>query len=101
VSAGRKPAAERGPRAHRRRRGRPHDPFEIEVRECARELALIHPLLLEHFWAAALAAALAIQAVRALAQCVREGTMTSAQARELIEHMVELKLPDLTGSRST
>jgi len=75
-----------------RRRGRPRDAFEIEVQSCARELALMRPLLLADFSAAALAAALAIHAVRSLAHCVREGTMTPEQARALIQRMVDLKL---------
>ena len=53
----------------------------------------MRPMLLADFSAAALAAALAMNAVRALAQCVREGTMTLEEARGLIERMTELKLP--------
>jgi len=52
----------------------------------------MRPLLLADFSAAALAAALAIHAVRSLAHCVREGTMTPEQARALIQRMVDLKL---------
>ncbi len=91
MSTKRERAARRGKRAGVRRRGTPRNAFESEVRECARELALMRPMLLADFSAAALAAALAISAVRALAQCVREGTMSLDEARGLIECMIGLE----------
>lgn len=93
MNAKRERAARRGKRAGVRRCGTPRNAFESEVRECARELALMRPMLLADFSAAALAAALAIHAVRSLAQCVREGTMTLDEARALLERMMDLKLP--------
>jgi hypothetical protein len=57
------------------------------------ELHRIMPFLLADYSAAALAAALAIHAVRALANCVRAGEITHEHARALIERMADLKLP--------
>ena len=93
MSAKRKRAAARGRRAGAPQLHSPRNAFEIEVRECARELALMRPMLLADFSASALAAALAIHAVRSLAQCVRERTMSLDEARGLIERMMDLKLP--------
>lgn len=52
----------------------------------------MRPILLADFSAAALAAALTVHAVRSLAYCVKDGTMTLAEARGLIQRMVDLKL---------
>jgi len=93
VSATRARAAGRRKRTHGRRPRRARDAFEVEVQHCARALALMRPRLLAQYSAAALAAALVIQAVRALAQCVCDGTLPLEEARGLIARMAELKLP--------
>jgi len=66
--------------------------FEDEVRQCAGELNRIMPFLLADYSAAAVAASLAIHAVRALARCVRTGEVSRQQAGALIERMKKLKL---------
>jgi hypothetical protein len=73
--------------------------FQIEVKECAGELNRIMPFLLADYCDAAVAAALAIHAVRALARCVRKGDVTHDQARALIERMEKLKLGKGEASR--
>ena len=93
MSAKHKRAVARGKRAGASGPHSTRNAFEIEVRECAQELALMRPMLLADFSADALAVALAIHAVRSLAQCVRDGTMSLDEARGLIQRMVDLKLP--------
>ena len=67
--------------------------FHREVGQCVRELHRITPFLLADYSAPAVAASLAIHAVRALAGCVRTGEISQAHARALIERMAKLKLP--------
>ena len=90
VNASRSPSGRRRRTSRRRTSGKIS--FEREVQGCARELALIRPLLLADYSAAAVAAALAIHAVRSLADCVRAGTITHRHARSLIQCMAELKM---------
>jgi len=67
--------------------------FENEVGQCVRDLHRITPFLLADYSPAAVAASLAIHAVRALAGCVQTGEITREHARALIERMARLKLP--------
>ena len=67
--------------------------FQSEVGECVRELHRIMPFLLADYSPTAVAASLAIHAVRSLAGCVQTGEITRDSARALIERMARLKLP--------
>ena len=82
-------ASRRGPRASKPA----EDSFQAEVAQCVRELHRIMPFLLADYAEAAVAASLAIHAVRSLSVCVRSGQISAHHARALIERMAQLKLP--------
>ena len=90
MNASRSPSGRRRRKSPRRTSGKIS--FEREVQGCAREIALIRPLLLADYSAAAVAAALAIHAVRALTERVRAGDITRKHARGLIERMARLQV---------